>query len=72
MDVIEEITAAARASRLYCKATRDREHRVSVGRHPALLVYRVICADEDTMQWPEEGIGNLRVALNALVSLFTL
>ena len=25
----------------------DREHRLSVGRRPTLLVYRVICSDED-------------------------
>ena len=48
----------------------DREHRLSRGRRPTLLVYRVICADEDAMQWPEEDIGNLRVALNALVRVF--
>jgi hypothetical protein len=33
-------------------------------------VYRVICADEDAMHWPEEDIGNMRVALNALVRVF--
>jgi hypothetical protein len=37
-----------------------------------LLVYRIICTDEDAMNWPEEDIGNLRVALNALVRLFRL
>ena len=26
-------------------------------------MYRVISADEDGMRWPEEDIGNLRVAL---------
>jgi hypothetical protein len=50
----------------------DREHRMSRGRRPTLLVYRVICTDEDAMHWPEEDIGNLRVALNALVRLFRL
>lgn len=50
----------------------DREHRVSAGRRPTLLVYRVICSDEDAMHWPEEDIGNLRVALNALVRVFRL
>jgi hypothetical protein len=50
----------------------DREHRISAGRRPTLLVYRVICTDEDAMHWPEEDIGNLRVALNALVRLFRL
>jgi len=50
----------------------DREQRMSHGRRPTLLVYRVICTDEDAMHWPEEDIGNLRVALNALVKLFRL
>ena len=50
----------------------DREQRMSMGRRPTLLVYRVICTDEDAMHWPEHDIGNLRVALNALVRLFRL
>ena len=50
----------------------DREQRMSAGKRPTLLVYRVIFTDEDAMHWPEEDIGNLRVALNALVRLFRL
>jgi hypothetical protein len=50
----------------------DRQHRFSAGKRPTLLVYRVICADEDTVNWREEDIGNLRVALNALVRVFRL
>jgi hypothetical protein len=50
----------------------DREHRMSRGRRPTLLVYRVICSDEEALHWPEEDIGNLRVALNALVRVFRL
>jgi hypothetical protein len=50
----------------------DREHRTSGGRRPTLLVYRVICVDEDAMHWPEEDIGNLRVALNALLRVFRM
>ena len=50
----------------------DREHRMSHGKRPTLLVYRVICTDDDAMRWPDEDIGNLRVALNALVRLFRL
>ena len=50
----------------------DREQRMSIGRRPTLLIYRVVCADEDAMHWPEEDIGNLRVALNALARLFRL
>ena len=50
----------------------DREQRMSRGRRPTLLVHRVICTDEEAMHWPEEDIGNLRVALNALVRVFRL
>ena len=50
----------------------DREQRMSAGKRPTLLIYRVICTDQDAMNWPEEDIGNLRVALNALVRLFRL
>lgn len=50
----------------------DREQRMSMGRRPTLLVYRVICTDEDAMRWGEEDIGNLRIALNALLRLFRL
>jgi hypothetical protein len=52
--------------------TCDREQRMSRGRRPTLLVYRVICTDEDAIRWSEEDMGNLRVALNALVRLFRL
>lgn len=50
----------------------DREQRLSAGKRPTLMVYRVICTDHDAMHLPEEDIGNLRVALNALVRLFRL
>lgn len=50
----------------------DREQRMSLGRRPTLLIYRVICTDEDAMRWGEEDIGNLRIALNALLRLFRL
>jgi hypothetical protein len=50
----------------------DREQRMSRGRRPTLLVHRVICTDEEALNWSEEDIGNLRVALNALVRLFRL
>jgi hypothetical protein len=42
------------------------------GRRSKLLIYRVVCTDEDVLHLPEEDIGNLRVALNALVRLFRL
>ena len=48
----------------------DRDHRFSPGRRPALLIYRVICVDEDTRLWQAEDLGNLRVALNALILVF--
>ena len=50
----------------------DREHRMSRGRRPTLLFYRVICTEEEVMHRPEEDIGNLRVALNALVKVFRM
>jgi len=71
LEVIEKV------KRRYGEATAaldasDREHRMSSGRRPTFLVYRVICTDEDTLRWDEEDIGNLRVALNALVRVFRL
>ena len=71
LDVIEKL------KRRFADATRvldacDREQRMSPGKRPTLLVYRVICTDQDAMNWAEEDIGNLRVALNALVRLFRL
>ena len=45
---------------------------MSAGKRPTLLVYRVICTDQDAMNWAAEDLGNLRVALNALVRLFRL
>jgi hypothetical protein len=50
----------------------DRDHRLLPGKRPTLLVYRVICTDQDAMNWPEEDLGNFRVALNALVRVFRL
>ncbi len=50
----------------------DREQRMSAGNRPTLLVYRIVCTDQDALRWVEEDIGNLRVALNALVRLFRL
>ena len=63
--------------RRFCAANNalnacDREPKIPAGRRPTLLIYRVICADEDAMHWPEEDIGNLRVALNALVRVFRM
>jgi hypothetical protein len=50
----------------------DREHALAAGRRPTLLVYRAVCADEDTTGWSHEDLGNLRMALNALVRIFRL
>ncbi len=48
----------------------DRAYRMGPGRRPSLLVYRVVCVDEDTTLWSMSDIGNLRVALNALARVF--
>jgi hypothetical protein len=37
-----------------------------------LLIYRVICVDEDTTLWAADDLGNFRVALNALVRVFRM
>ena len=50
----------------------DREHRMTRGRRPSLLLFRVVCVDEDTTLWSETDLGNLRVALNALVRVLKL
>ena len=50
----------------------DREYRLSAGGRPTLLVYRVVCTDEEALNWKVDDIGNLRVALNALVRVFRL
>jgi len=50
----------------------DREHRMSSGRRPTFMVYRCVCADEDTRLCTDDDLGNLRVALNALVRVFRL
>ena len=44
----------------------------SSGGRPALLVYRVVRTDEEALNWKVDDIGNLRVALNALVRVFRL
>ena len=48
----------------------DRASRMGPGRRPSLLVYRVVCVDEDTTLWSMSDIGNLRAALNALTRVF--
>ena len=72
--VLEEID---RIKRRFTDATDalddcDREQRFGTARRPTLLVYRIICQDEDTTLWPGEDIGNLRIALNALIRVFRL
>lgn len=37
-----------------------------------LLIYCVVCTNQDAVHWPEEDMGNLCVALNALVRVFRL
>ena len=72
--VLEEID---RIKRRFSDATDaladcDREQRFGTARRPTLLAYRIICQDEDTTLWPGEDIGNLRIALNALIRVFRL
>ena len=50
----------------------DREQRMSAGKRPTLLIYRIICTDQAALHWAVEDIGNLRVALNGLMRLFRL
>ena len=50
----------------------DRDHRFAPGRRPTMLVYRLVCVDEDTRLWTDDDFGNLRVALNALARVFRL
>ncbi len=50
----------------------DRDHRFAPGGRPTMLVYRVVCVDEDASTWSYDDMGNLRVALNALVRVFRL
>ena len=50
----------------------DREQRLSPGRLPTFVVYRMMCADEDGQHRDADDIGNLRVALNALARVFRL
>ncbi len=71
LEVIDKV------KRRYAEATAaladcHREQRHSPGRPPTFVVYRIICADEDGQHWDADDIGNLRVALNALVHVFRL
>ncbi len=50
----------------------DRDNRFLPGGRPTLLIYRVVCADEETKTWRNEDIGNLRFGLNALARVFKL
>lgn len=71
LDVIEKLKrrfAEANAALSAC----DREQGMSRGRRPSSLVYHVICVDADVGYWNAADIGNLRVALNALIRVFRL
>ena len=68
IDKVKRRYGDATAALAYC----DREQRFSPGRPPTFVVYRMICADEDGQHWDADDIGNLRVALNALVRVFRL
>lgn len=49
------------------KPPTDLAVRMERARKPSLLLYRVICADEDTTPWPASDIGNLRLAFDTLI-----
>ena len=71
------IESIASLKRRYSEATAaldecDREQRFSPGRRPTWLVHRLICLDDDIDEKISADIGNLRVALNALVRVFRL
>ena len=73
----EETGHVARACRYFGDAINaldqcDREYRFSTGGRPALLFYRVVCTNEEALNWKAEEIGNLRVALNVLARVFRL
>ncbi len=48
----------------------DRDCEASPGRAPSVLVYRLVCIDEDAGNWPQAGRSNLSFALDALAELF--
>lgn len=50
----------------------DRNRHLSPGRPPTLLIYLLVCVDDDTMLWPDEDLENLRAGLNALIQVFRL
>ena len=66
------ISGAASATATNALDQCDRDHRLSAGGRPALLVYRVVCTDEEALNCKVDDIGNLRVALNALVRVFRM
>jgi hypothetical protein len=55
-----------------CCALDDCDHAFAKAsdRKTSLLLYRVVCVDEDTMLWTMSDIGNLRTVLNALARTF--
>ena len=48
----------------------DRDLQASPGPAPSVLVYRLICIDEDAGNWPQASRRNLSFALEALAELF--
>lgn len=48
----------------------DRAARMKRGRKPSLLLYRVVCVDEDTTLWPACDLGNAHFRSLGLPSLF--
>ena len=48
----------------------DLDRQASSGQAPSVLVYRLICIDEDAGSWPQADRSNLSFALDALGALF--
>lgn len=71
LEVIEKVKRRFAAATNALDAC-EREQRILAGKRPILLVYCIVCMDQEASHWGEDDIGNLRVALNALVGLFRL
>ena len=48
----------------------DLDRQAPSGQAPSVLVYRLICIDEDAGSWPQADRSNLSFALDALGALF--
>ena len=53
---------------VFDQCDRDRLH--APGKAPSVLVYRLVCLDEDAGGWPQADLTNLVLVLDALADLF--